>query len=94
MSGFGGQGATASPGHLIDHSQSGLQHTAAVGTLYVGGPLVDAEGRVLGMASSAYQPLGINPGDVPQAPDVAAICRTVLRCSDDDLVVSAEVADN
>ncbi len=94
MSGFGGQGATASPGHLIDHSQIGLQHTASVGTLYSGGPLVDSEGNVLGMASNSYQPLGISPGDVPQAPDVAAICSTVLRCSEDDLTLSPEVADN
>ncbi|MEM7326290.1 MAG: serine protease [Actinomycetota bacterium] len=92
LSGFGGQGATASPGHLIDHSQVGLQHTAPVGTLYAGGPLLDSAGNVLGMASSVYQPLGISPGDVPQAPDVAAFCRTVLRCSENDLSVTAQVA--
>ena len=91
IGGLGGQGATASPGTLLDHSPIGLQHTAPVGTLFAGGPLVDGEGRVLGMASTAYSPLGIDPGDVRQAPDVRAICTKILRCSevDEDLTPDA-----
>ncbi|MEM7275394.1 MAG: serine protease [Actinomycetota bacterium] len=84
MSGFGGQGATASPGLLLDQSQIGLQHTAPVGTLFVGGPLLDAEGRVLGVAAQAYRPLGIEPGQVAHAPDVTVICESILRCSEQD----------
>ncbi len=90
LSGFGGQGATASPGVLIDHSQVGLQHTAPVGTLFAGGPLLDGKGRVVGMASTAYSPLGIDPGDVRQAPDVDAICAKILRCSENDDELSVE----
>lgn len=81
MSGVGGQGSTASPGTLLDHSQSGLQHTAAVGTLFQGGPLVTGDGRVIGMASLGYRPNGIDPGDVRQAPDVAALCARILHCA-------------
>ncbi len=81
MSGVGGQGSTASPGTLLDHSQSGLQHTAAVGTLFQGGPLVSGDGRVIGMASLGYRPNGIDPGDVRQAPDVAALCARILHCA-------------
>ncbi len=82
LSGFGGQGATASPGVLLDHSQLGLQHTTPIGTLFMGGPLLDGQGRVVGMASGAYQPFGVDPGDVRQAPDVAGICAKILRCSE------------
>ncbi|MGI9599078.1 MAG: S1 family peptidase [Acidimicrobiales bacterium] len=92
ISGFGGQGATASPGVLLDHSQIGLQHTAPVGTLFAGGPLVDGQGRVVGMASTAYSPMGIDPGDVRQAPDVQGICTKVLRCSEVEEELSVEAA--
>jgi S1-C subfamily serine protease len=93
MSGFGGQGATASPGVLVDHSSVGVQHTAPLGSLFVGGPLLDGEGRVLGMASTAYRPLGVDAGPVAQGPDIAGLCARILRCSEVDEVVSAEVVD-
>lgn len=93
LSGFGGQGASAAPGVLIDHSPVGLQHTAPVGTLFTGGPLLDGEGRVVGMASASYSPLGVGPGSVPQAPDVAGICAEILRCAEVDETVTAEVTE-
>ncbi|MGH1491670.1 MAG: S1 family peptidase [Acidimicrobiales bacterium] len=93
LSGFGGQGATASPGVLLDHSQLGLQHTAPVGTLFMGGPLLDGQGRVVGMASGAYRPFGVDPGDVRQAPDVSGICAKILRCSEVDEGLTAETID-
>ncbi len=82
ISGIGGQGATATPGVLVDRSAQGLQHTAPLGTFFVGGPVVDGEGRVLGMASTAYQPLGVSSGAVAQSPDVVAFCSTLLTCDD------------
>ncbi len=82
LSGVGGNGATASPGVLLDHSQIGLQHTAPIGTLFRGGPLLNGEGKVLGVASDHYRPFGIDPGDVRQAPDVRAICVVLLECSE------------
>lgn len=82
LSGVGGQGATATPGVLVDRSAQGLQHTAPIGTFFVGGPMVDGEGRVLGVASTAYQPLGVSGGAVSQSPDVVAICSSLLTCDD------------
>ena len=94
MSGFGGQGASAVPGVLVDHSAMGLQHTAPVGTLYNGGPLLDGEGRVVGVASTTYRPMGVDPGRrrVLQAPDVAGLCASVLRCAEIDDTVTLELA--
>ncbi len=93
LGGFGGQGASASPGVLIDHSSVGLQHTAPIGTLYNGAPLLDGGGRVLGMASLGYAPLGVEPGAVGQSPDVASICASLLLCSQVDQTVELDVAD-
>ena len=82
MSGYGGQGATASPGVLLDHSPIGLQHTAPLATFFNGGPLLNSEGQVLGMASNAYNPFELEPGQVHMAPDVRAICVEILQCSE------------
>lgn len=82
MAGVGGQGATASPGVIVDRAERLIQHTAPVGTFFVGGPLVDGEGVVLGVGSLSYRPLGVDSGVVAQSPDIAAICAKVLNCDD------------
>ncbi len=91
LSGVGGQGATASPGVLLDHSQVGLQHTAPVGTLFRGGPLLTGDGKVVGVASNDYRPFGLDPGDVRQAVDVRGICAAMLACAEIDDEVDASV---
>lgn len=93
LSGVGGQGATASPGVLLDLSASGLQHTASVGTFFEGGPLLNGGGEIIGVAIVDYRPNGIDPGDVAQAPDIAAICTRILRCADTADTITIEVAD-
>lgn len=82
LSGYGGQGSTASPGVLLDLSAQGLQHTVAMGPLFVGGPLLNSQGVVVGVASEAYNPLNIDTGEVHHAPDVQAICAQILSCAD------------
>ncbi len=82
LSGVGGQGATASPGVLLDQSRSGLQHTAPVGSLFVGGPLLNGGGKVVGVASLVYQPHDLDPGRVLSAPDVPGICQSILACAE------------
>ena len=82
MSGIGGQGATASPGVLIDQSDVGVQHTAAIGEAFLGGPLLDGSGLVIGVTTLDYEPFGIENGQVSFAPDVSGICARVLRCAD------------
>jgi hypothetical protein len=95
LSGVGGQGATASPGVLLDHSQRGLQHTVPVGALFRGGPLLAGDGTVLGVASLDYRPYGLDPGQVLQAPDIAGLCASILACADqsDDVAVAADEAE-
>ncbi len=96
MGGVGGRGATASPGVLLDHSLVGIQHTAAVGTLFVGGPVVDGRGRVIGVATVDYQPYGVDHGGVAIAPDVAGMCSELLSCDERLTTVAgaASIADD
>ena len=91
MSGVGGRGSSAAPGILLDHSQQGLQHTVPVGTLFEGGPLLNGDGRVLGVATLSYQPFGIDPGVVLQAPDVAGMCVVLLACPADDDALDVDI---
>ena len=80
-SGIGAAGVTFSPGLVVDQSADGIQMTAAVGSSWQGGPVVDQDGKVVAVASlGGYQPLGFNPGQVPFAAPVDAACETLLDC--------------
>jgi S1-C subfamily serine protease len=80
IGGFGGAGITAVPGLVVDQSGAGFQHNAAVGNGYQGGPIVTGSGKLLGVASLFYSPLGFNPGEVRFAVPIGAACRSVLAC--------------
>jgi len=80
VSGTGGNGATLTSGTLIDQSQAGFQHTAPLGNDFQGGPIVNADGKVLGMASLTYSPLGYDNGEIHFSPPVSAACSKVLNC--------------
>ncbi len=91
ISGFGGQSATASPGVLLDQSASGLQHSAPVGTMFQGGPLVNGAGKVVGLSSLKFQPTGVDPGMVLTAPNAASFCDQVLKCIETTETIEIEV---
>src|SRR5437588_98998 len=63
-SGLGGAGAAMSQGFVGDVSSAGIQHDAAIGPGYQGGPLLDSDGNVLGVASRTYAPLGFGTDSV------------------------------
>ena len=91
VSGFGGTGASLTSGIVIDQNAAGFLHTAPVGLFMQGGPIVTADGRVLGVASVAYRPLGFDPGEVHFSVPINVVCEQLLDCggglrpSDDDL---------
>ncbi len=81
VSGAGGaNGALATPGLALDQSQAGIRHDTALGTEFRGGPLVNAKGEVVGVASAAFRPTGLDPGALPYAPPIAFACVKVLVC--------------
>ncbi len=77
MSGIGARGASASPGLMLDRAPQGVQHTAAIGPVFFGGPIVDGLGQVLGMTTGSTAP---EFGDVAVAIDASVFCERVLRC--------------
>lgn len=81
VGGQGGLGTTAVPGSVIDQSADGFQHTAVVGTAFRGGPILTNDGRVLGVASLGYQPLGYDTGAVHFSVPIGRTCGTVLTCA-------------
>ena len=80
ISGLGTAGGAVSQGFVADVSAAGIQHDAAVGQAFQGGPLVDSEGVVLAVSSRSYAPLGFSSDEVFFAPLVRAACERVLKC--------------
>lgn len=80
VSGLGSAGAAVVQGSVADVSSSGIQHDAAVGSAFRGGPVVNSQGEVIGVASTEFSPLGFHPGDVRFAVPVREACAAVLRC--------------
>ena len=86
ISGLGAAGGSISQGFVADVSGAGIQHDAAVGPAFQGGPLVNSEGEVVAVATRTYSPLGFATEDVFFAPLVSAACERVLKCPSPDEV--------
>lgn len=80
VGGLGGAGASLTTGVIVDLSASGFQHTAPLGTAWQGAPIVNTDGKILGIASLSYEPLGFASGDVHFAPPIASVCSRILSC--------------
>ena len=80
VSGFGTAGGAVTNGFIADVSTSGVQHSAALGTAFRGGPLLDGTGKVVALLSKTYSPFGFASDGVWFAPPVSAACDKVLKC--------------
>jgi S1-C subfamily serine protease len=80
LSGLGAAGAAITQGFVADVSSAGIQHDAAVGPQFQGGPLVNSDGDVLAIASRSYSPLGFRADTVTFGVPVRDACDRVLRC--------------
>jgi S1-C subfamily serine protease len=83
VAGVGSQGTSITQGLVSDISASGIQHDASLGIEFQGGPLVNANGEVVGVASRVYSPLGFQPDTVWYAPLIKSACDKVVRCPSD-----------
>lgn len=80
-SGLGAAGASITQGFISDVAQGAIQHDAAVGPSFQGGPLLNSEGQATGMASMTYAPYGFAPGNaVSFAVPIRTTCDQLLRC--------------
>lgn len=82
LSGLGANGASISQGTVTDVAGNAIQHDAGIGAAHRGGPLLDADGRVIGVASRRFAPLGFDPLAVFFAPPIGVACESVIRCPD------------
>jgi S1-C subfamily serine protease len=79
-SGLGSLGASATDGVVTDVSASGIQHSAPIGQAFQGGPLLNAAGQVVAIASRNYQPLNFPSDGVWFAPFIQSACDKLLQC--------------
>ncbi|MHB8669173.1 MAG: trypsin-like peptidase domain-containing protein [Acidimicrobiales bacterium] len=80
VSGLGAQGAAISQGFVADVFRAGIQHDAAIGPAFQGGPLLNGDGEVVGVASRVYAPLGFQSDGVYFGVPIQASCDRVLKC--------------
>jgi S1-C subfamily serine protease len=80
VSGLGAAGGSITAGTVADASSNVIQSDAAVGTSFQGGPLVNAQGDVVGVASRSYNPLGFTSDGVYFGVPIRAACDQVLTC--------------
>ncbi|MBA2609602.1 MAG: serine protease [Actinobacteria bacterium] len=83
LSALGAQGGAATQGFVADVSSPGIQHDASIGQAFQGGPLVDSDGKVVGVSSRSFAPLGFISDAVWWAPPIRAACEKVLKCPGD-----------
>ncbi len=80
VSGLGSTGAAITQGFVADVSGDGIQHDAPVGPQFQGGPIINSNGEVVGVASRSYSPLGFAPDAVFFAPLIRASCDHLVVC--------------
>lgn len=80
IGGLGSANAAITQGFVVDVSADGVQHDAPIGPQFQGGPLINADGQVIAVASRAYSPLGFQPDTVFFGPLVRSACEVVLSC--------------
>jgi hypothetical protein len=80
VSGLGSAGASVSSGTITDVSAGGVATNTPIGTAFQGGPLVNAQGQLVAVASRTYSPNGFATSGVWYAPYPQAACSKVLSC--------------
>lgn len=83
LSALGALGGAATQGFVADVSNPGIQHDASIGPAFQGGPLLDSDGKIVGISSRTYAPLGFTTDTVWWAPPIRSACEKVLKCPSD-----------
>ena len=80
VSGLGSDGTSVVQGVVADVAADGIQHDVPVGVQFRGGPLLDADGRLVAIASRNYAPLPFRPDAVFFGIPVREACAEVVQC--------------
>ncbi len=80
-SGLGSSGASVTQGFINDVSAGAITHDSSMGLQFRGGPLLNSDGRVTGVGSTAYSPFGFaSPTGTSFATPIRTTCEKLLRC--------------
>lgn len=82
FSGLGSQGASVVQGVIADAASNGIAHDAPIGVQFQGGPILNAQGELVGISSRTYSPSGFVPDTVYFAVPVRGACEVVVECPD------------
>jgi S1-C subfamily serine protease len=85
VSGLGSANTSVTQGTVVDVSANAIQHDAAIGQAFQGGPIVNSKGELLGIASRTFAPLGFASEGVFFAAPIRTACDKVLRCPNDSV---------
>ena len=83
VGGLGGNGAALVPGLVFDVSGAGIRHTVPIDMDFQGGPIINAEGKVVAVSSMVYEPGFFATSQTKFAPFVGSVCDPeggVLSC--------------
>jgi S1-C subfamily serine protease len=75
---------------IVEGAVAGASDAAIVPNMQLnsfleGGPLIDASGNVVAVASQTYAPFGVVPGTLRYAPPIRLICERLLDCTSADV---------
>lgn len=82
VSALGTGGASIVQGTVADVAQNGIQHDVPIGVQFQGGPLLDTDGKLVGISSRAYAPLNFDPDTVFFGVPLREACAEVVQCPD------------
>jgi putative serine protease PepD len=80
LSALGTSGGALTQGVVADVAANGIQHDAPVGPQFQGGPLLNRDGQLIGIASRRYAPLGFLPDAVFFGIPVREACAELVQC--------------
>lgn len=72
-------------GTIAGFSSATIVPDIALNAFLAGAPLLDASGKVMGIASLSYHPFGPVDGDLEYAVPIRLICKRLVRCTRADL---------
>jgi S1-C subfamily serine protease len=88
-SGLAAAGASVTQGFISDVSQTAMQYDAGISEAFQGGPLINSNGQVTGVASTTFAPFGFpSSGGVSFAIPIRETCDKLLRCPADNSSVT------
>ena len=80
VSGLGAAGGALVQGVVADVSSTAIQHDAPIGPQFQGGPLLSSAGKLVGISSRRFAPLGFAPDTVFFGVPVREACTQLVEC--------------